>query len=68
MEQLTQMELLQLEELLGAEELAVKKSRFYAENCRDAEIKKFFQESTRVHQGHLEGLIEQMRSLNGKAH
>ncbi|MDD3653417.1 MAG: hypothetical protein PHO01_04425 [Desulfotomaculaceae bacterium] len=66
MEQLTQMELLQLEELLGTEELAVKKSMFYAENCRDAELKKIFLESARNHKGHLDGLIEQMRSLSGK--
>lgn len=66
MEQLTQMELLQLQELLGTEELAVKKSMFYAENCHDAELKKIFQESARNHQGHLDGLLEQMRSLSGK--
>ncbi|OPX90885.1 MAG: hypothetical protein A4E54_00563 [Pelotomaculum sp. PtaB.Bin117] len=66
MEQLTQMELLQLEELLRAEELAVKKSDFFADNCQDADLKKIFQESSRVHQGHLDGLLGQLRSLNGK--
>lgn len=60
------MELLQLEELLRAEELAAKKSEVYADNCQDADLKKIFQESSRVHRGHLDGLLGQLRGLNGK--
>lgn len=68
MEQLTQMELLQIEEMLRAEDLAVKKCKFYAQSCHDADLKKAFQEGANAHQMHLEGLLGQLRALNGKAH
>ena len=68
MEQLTQMELLQIEEMLMAEDLAVKKCRVYSENCHDPELKKIFREGADAHQMHLEGLLGQLRALNGKAH
>lgn len=68
MEQLTQMELLQVEELMKAEDLAVKKYGIYARNCRDAQLKKLFQEGADAHRMHLEGLMGQLRALNGKIH
>ncbi|MHB8918347.1 MAG: hypothetical protein ACYC4H_10015 [Desulfocucumaceae bacterium] len=68
MEQLTQMELLQIEEMLRAEDLAIKKCKFYAGSCHDADLKKVFMAGADAHQMHLEGLMGQLRALNGKAH
>ncbi len=68
MEQLTQMELLQVEEMLRAEDLAVKKCKFYAEKCHDPGLQKIFREGADARQMHLEGLLGQLRTLNGKAH
>jgi len=67
-EQLTQMELLHVEEMLMAEDLAIKKCRFYAENCHDRELQKVFRDGAEAHQMHLDGLLGQLRALNGKAH
>lgn len=68
MEQLTQMELLQINELMGAENLAVKKYHLYAGNCHDEQLKALFRRAADVHRMHLEGLIGQLKVLNGKAH
>lgn len=67
-EQLTQMELLQVEEMLLAEDLAVKKCGFYAESCHDPELKKIFLAGADAHRMHLEGLLGQLKALDGKAH
>lgn len=67
MEQLTQMELMQMEELLMAEDLAIKKLKFYEDNCQDTDLKSIFQDGAMMHRMHMEGLMGQLRSLNGKA-
>jgi hypothetical protein len=66
MEQLTQMELLQLHELLGAEELAVKKCNAYAEMIKDDELKPFIQNTLALHQANVVALVDLVRRHNGK--
>jgi len=65
LEQLTHMELLQLRELLGSEELAVKKYRAYGYEVQDEQLKSLFERAATVHQQHLEHLVDQLRSLGG---
>lgn len=66
MEQLTQMELLQLHELLGAEELALKKCQAYSMSIQDDELQPYIQESSNLHQKHLDELIDLIRDHNGR--
>lgn len=66
MEQLTQVELLHLEELLSMEALAIKKYKSYAKNCREKEMVPLFEEAVEMHRKHLQGLLDQMRNHNGK--
>jgi hypothetical protein len=66
MEQLTQMELLQLHELLGAEELAVKKCSAYADMVKDDELQPFIQDSLALHQANVTELVDLVRRHNGK--
>jgi hypothetical protein len=66
MEQLTQMELLQLHELLSAEELALKKAQAYQKQMKDDELSPFIQECITTHQDHLQQLIDLVRNHNGK--
>jgi hypothetical protein len=66
MEQLTQMEFLQLHELLSAEELALKKCQAYAEQIEDDELKPYIESSITLHKQHLDDLIELIRSHNGR--
>jgi hypothetical protein len=66
MDQLTQMELLQIHELLSAEELAVKKCQAYADVIKDDELAPYIQQSISLHQKHVTDLLEQVRQHNGK--
>lgn len=66
MEQLTQMELLQLHELLSAEELALKKCQTYQDQIQDDELNPYIRESVNLHQQNLIALIDLMRQHNGK--
>lgn len=66
MEQLTQMEFLQLHELLGAEEITLKKCLAYAEQIGDDELQPYIQELITLHQQHLTALVDLIRQHNGK--
>jgi arsenate reductase-like glutaredoxin family protein len=66
MDQLTQMELLQIHELLGCEELIVKKCQGYQELVANDELQPFIQESITLHQQHLTTLVNLVRKHNGK--
>lgn len=66
MEQLTQMELLSLHELLGAEELALKKCQAYAEQIKDDELQPYIQETITLHQQNLIELLDVIRAHDGK--
>jgi rubrerythrin len=67
MEQLTQMELLQVQELLKVEELTSRKYERYAEQCKDDEMKRIFREASDLHRQHMDTLIEEMRRHSGRA-
>lgn len=66
MEQLTQMELLQIHELLGAEELALKKCNAYLQAIDNDELRPQFEASLEMHQAHITELIDLVRRHNGK--
>jgi hypothetical protein len=66
LEQLTQMELLQIHELLGSEELAIKKCTAYAEMVRDDELLPYIQQSIELHQQNIMELWQLVRDHNGK--
>lgn len=66
LEQLTQMELLQLHELLGSEALAVKKCNAYAEMVKDDELQPYIQNSITLHQQNIMALWQLIRDHNGK--
>lgn len=66
MEQLTQMELLQLHELLGAEELAIKKCNAYTQMVKDDELEPYIQDSLALHQANVVELVDLIRRHNGK--
>lgn len=63
MSQLTQMELLQVHELLRAEELAWRKSAHYAQYAQDSQIRQLAQQSVQHHRQHLQTLIGQLQQL-----
>lgn len=66
MDQLTQMELLQVQELAGIEALAVRKCLFFAEQCQDPELKQWLRDAAAMHQAHVEALVDQMRRHSGR--
>ncbi|KJS23596.1 MAG: hypothetical protein VR72_00325 [Clostridiaceae bacterium BRH_c20a] len=66
MEQLTQMEFLKINELLGAEELSIKKYQAYSNEVKDDELQPYIQESINLHQQNLSNLLELVRKNNGK--
>lgn len=66
MEQLTQMEFLQLREILSTEALAIKKCKLYARDTGDEQLKALFDDAARVHEQSLDRLVGQLRSLSGK--
>ncbi|MBO8142811.1 MAG: spore coat protein [Firmicutes bacterium] len=57
------MELLQVHELLRAEELARHKCRMYAQYAQDPQIKQLLHQSEQQHQQHMQTLISQLQSL-----
>lgn len=66
MEQLTQMELLQVQELIGMETLAAKKCKVYARETTDPQLKQLFDEGAALHQQQLNALVNQLRLHNGR--
>jgi phosphoserine phosphatase len=66
MEQLTQMELLQLHELLSSEELALKKCQTYKDQMQDDELMPRVEASIALHKDHVQQLINLVRQHNGK--
>jgi hypothetical protein len=66
MDQLMQRELLELEDVLHLEALAVKKCRMYAESCAEKELRPLFEEAARMHSEHLSRLIRQLGQHDGR--
>lgn len=66
MEQLTQSELIHLEDLLQMEALAIKKYQNYAKACHEKELIPLFEKGVTLHRQHLQGLLDQLRQHNGK--
>ncbi|MFS8513670.1 MAG: PA2169 family four-helix-bundle protein, partial [Planifilum fulgidum] len=64
--QLTQMELLQVQELLKVEELASRKYELYADQCKDDEMKRIFREASDLHRQHMDTLVQEMRRHSGR--
>lgn len=62
MEGLTQMELLHLEELMRAEEVAAKKAQHYADLCSDPELKKLLGSVADAHRQKLQGLMSKLET------
>jgi hypothetical protein len=65
-EQLTQMELLQIHELLGAEELTLKKCQVYSDQIKDDELQPYIQETISLHKQNIQELLNMVREHNGK--
>lgn len=63
MSQLTQMELLQVHELLRAEELAWRKCEHYVQYAQDPQIKQMAQQCAQHHRQHMQTLIGQLQSV-----
>ena len=61
MNQLSEKELMALNELLDGEELLVKKFQMLSEHSQDAEVKAKFTEIANKHQEHFKSLYEQLR-------
>lgn len=66
MEQLTQMELLQASELLGALELAMKKAMVYGERFQDGELKELCEQAADRHREQVGNLLAQVRRHSGR--
>lgn len=62
--QLTQMELLQVHELLRAEELAWRKCSHYAEHAQDPQVKQMSQYCSQRHRQHMQTLLGQLQSMS----
>jgi hypothetical protein len=65
-EQLTQMELLQIHELLSAEELTLKKCQVYSEQIQDDELQPCIQNTIKLHKQNLSEIVNLCRQHNGK--
>lgn len=63
MAQLTQMELLQVHELLRAEELAWRKCAHYTQYAEDPQVKQLAQQVGQQHRQHMQTLLGQLQSL-----
>lgn len=66
MEQLTQMELLHLQDLMEAEALAVRKCELYEQKCKSDELKKWFQDAAQLHRDHVGQMLTQLRNHDGR--
>lgn len=62
--QLTQMELLQVNELLRAEELAWRKSAHYAHHAQDEQVRQLARQCGEHHRQHMQTLINQLHQLS----
>ncbi len=62
MAEITQRELLCVEELLEAEALAIRKCQMFAEQCRDSELRRLFQHYTQQHQNHYNTLLTHLNA------
>lgn len=60
MPQLTQRELLMLEDLLSGEQLMIEKFGAYAEETTDSQIKGLCQDIQSIHQKHYNTLLQQL--------
>ncbi|HEX6989319.1 MAG TPA: hypothetical protein VF282_07590 [Bacillota bacterium] len=65
MDQLTQPELHMIEELLIAEELAIKKAHAYRDRLQDADLKRVVERCAEVHQAHFDDLLNQLHEFSG---
>jgi GAF domain-containing protein len=65
MEQLTDVELHQLEELLSTQALAVKKAAAYAEVLREEPLRQLARDAARLHRRHLDDLLHDLHALSG---
>lgn len=61
MDQLSEKELMALNELLNEEELLVKKFKMLSEHSQDTEVKAKFTEIANKHQEHFKSLYAQLR-------
>ncbi|GHU40351.1 hypothetical protein FACS1894111_00860 [Clostridia bacterium] len=61
MNQLSEKELMALNEMLSDEELLVKKFKMLSEHSQDAQVKSKFMEISGKHQEHFNSLYEQLR-------
>ncbi|SMO59757.1 hypothetical protein [Melghirimyces algeriensis] len=66
MEQLTQNEFINLNELIHTEALAIRKCGWYERQCESEGMKRWFQEAAEIHRSHLQGLMEQLRHHSGR--
>lgn len=66
MEQLTQMELLHVQDLIGAEALALRKCQLYEKKCKSNEMKSWFRDAAKIHQAHIGEIMQQIRRHNGR--
>lgn len=66
MEQLTQMELLQIEELLRSEVQAAKFSQVAAEAVGDETLAGLCREAANLHRTHYEELLQMVQRLHGR--
>ncbi|PTX55179.1 hypothetical protein C8P63_12159 [Melghirimyces profundicolus] len=66
MEQLTQMELLHLQDLIGAEALAVRKCQMYEKQCKSGEMKQWFRDAAELHRAHIRGMMKELRRHDGR--
>ncbi|MDA8353237.1 MAG: hypothetical protein M0Z65_08670 [Firmicutes bacterium] len=66
MEQLTQMELLHLQDLISAEALAVRKYNMYESHCDSQEMKKWCRDAADLHSRRMERIMEQLRLHDGR--
>jgi len=61
---LTQMELLQINELLRAEELAWRKCEYYGQYAQDPQVRQMAQQGAQHHRQHMQTLMSQLQSLS----
>lgn len=66
MEQLTQMELLHVKDLIGAEALALRKCQLYEQKCKSDALKGLFRDGASIHQAHIQEMMQQLRRHNGR--
>ncbi|KPC74551.1 hypothetical protein ADL26_08780 [Thermoactinomyces vulgaris] len=67
MEQLTQEELLKLEELLELEALSIKKTQAVINEGNETEWEPLLTEALTMHKQHLQQLLDQLRNHSGQA-